>query len=83
MKEESTLRRFRRALAAIAVGVVGGLTGDGPESWAQAPGKPAAGATQVAPVAVKRDGPIQIVVPGEKRHSRWVRQVIALRIGRA
>ena len=40
MKEESTLRRFRRALAAIAVGVVGGLTWDSPESWAQAPATP-------------------------------------------
>jgi len=28
-----------------------------------------------------REGPLQIVVPGEKRHSRWVRQVVALRIG--
>ncbi len=187
MKRGSISRRYRPALAAIVVGVVGGLTGDGPESWAQAPGKPAAVGTQAAPVAVKvegevstplrltaaelnqfprqtviarahdekesrfegvalfdvlkkaglptgnelrgkavalylvveaadgyravfalpeldpaftdrvilladrrdgkalssRDGPLQIVVPGEKRHSRWVRQVIALRIGRA
>jgi DMSO/TMAO reductase YedYZ molybdopterin-dependent catalytic subunit len=30
-----------------------------------------------------REGPLRIIVPGEKRHSRWVRQVIALRIGRA
>jgi DMSO/TMAO reductase YedYZ molybdopterin-dependent catalytic subunit len=30
-----------------------------------------------------KEGPLQIIVPGEKRHSRWVRQVIALRIGRA
>jgi DMSO/TMAO reductase YedYZ molybdopterin-dependent catalytic subunit len=30
-----------------------------------------------------RDGPLQIIVPGEKRHARWVRQVIRLRIGRA
>jgi hypothetical protein len=28
-----------------------------------------------------REGPLQIVVPGEKRHARWVRQVIALRVG--
>jgi DMSO/TMAO reductase YedYZ molybdopterin-dependent catalytic subunit len=28
-------------------------------------------------------GPLRVIVPGEKRHSRWVRQVIALRIGRA
>ncbi len=30
-----------------------------------------------------RDGPLQVVVPGEKKHARWVRQVIRLRIGRA
>jgi DMSO/TMAO reductase YedYZ molybdopterin-dependent catalytic subunit len=30
-----------------------------------------------------REGPLQVIVPGEKRHSRWVRQVVALRIGRA
>jgi hypothetical protein len=29
------------------------------------------------------DGPLRIVVPAEKRHSRWVRQVIALKVGRA
>jgi DMSO/TMAO reductase YedYZ molybdopterin-dependent catalytic subunit len=29
------------------------------------------------------NGPLQIVVPGEKRHGRWVRQVVRLRIGRA
>jgi DMSO/TMAO reductase YedYZ molybdopterin-dependent catalytic subunit len=29
------------------------------------------------------EGPFQIIVPGEKRHARWVRQVITLRIGRA
>ena len=29
------------------------------------------------------EGPLQIIVPGEKRHARWVRQVITLRIGRA
>jgi hypothetical protein len=29
------------------------------------------------------EGPLQIIVPGDKRHSRWVRQVVALRIGRA
>jgi len=181
------LRRCRPALAAIVVGVVGGLTGDGPDSWAQVLATPAAVGTQAAPVAVKvegevstplrltaaelqqfprqtvvarahdekesrfegvalfdvlkkaglptgnelrgkavalylvveaadgyravfalpeldpaftdrvilladrrdgqvlssRDGPLQIVVPREKRHARWVRQVIALRIGRA
>jgi DMSO/TMAO reductase YedYZ molybdopterin-dependent catalytic subunit len=187
MKRQSIVRRYRPALAAIVVGVVGGLTGDGPESSAQAPVKPAAVGTQAAPVVVKvegevssplrlttaelsrlprqtviarahdekesrfegvalfdvlkkaglptgnelrgkavalylvveaadgyravfalpeldpaftdrvilladrrdgqalssRDGPLQVIVPGEKRHSRWVRQVIALRIGRA
>jgi DMSO/TMAO reductase YedYZ molybdopterin-dependent catalytic subunit len=30
-----------------------------------------------------REGPLQVVVPGEKRHARWVRQVIRLRVGRA
>jgi DMSO/TMAO reductase YedYZ molybdopterin-dependent catalytic subunit len=30
-----------------------------------------------------REGPLQVVVPGEKKHARWVRQVIKLRIGRA
>jgi DMSO/TMAO reductase YedYZ molybdopterin-dependent catalytic subunit len=30
-----------------------------------------------------QDGPLRIVVPGEKRHSRWVRLVVALKIGRA
>lgn len=29
------------------------------------------------------EGPFQIVVPGEKRHARWVRQVKALKVGRA
>jgi DMSO/TMAO reductase YedYZ molybdopterin-dependent catalytic subunit len=29
------------------------------------------------------EGPLRIVVPGEKRHARWVRQVIVLRVGRA
>lgn len=28
-------------------------------------------------------GPLQVIVPGEKKHARWVRQVIRLRIGRA
>jgi len=30
-----------------------------------------------------QEGPLRIVVPGEKRHSRWVRQVVAFKIGRA
>jgi DMSO/TMAO reductase YedYZ molybdopterin-dependent catalytic subunit len=29
-----------------------------------------------------RDGPLRVVVPGEKRHSRWVRQVVSLKVGR-
>jgi DMSO/TMAO reductase YedYZ molybdopterin-dependent catalytic subunit len=29
------------------------------------------------------EGPLRIVVPGEKRHARWVRQVIALTVRRA
>jgi DMSO/TMAO reductase YedYZ molybdopterin-dependent catalytic subunit len=28
-----------------------------------------------------REGPIQVIVPGEKRHARWVRQVTKLRVG--
>jgi len=31
----------------------------------------------------ERDGPLQIVVPGEKRQARWVRQVVSLTIKRA
>jgi DMSO/TMAO reductase YedYZ molybdopterin-dependent catalytic subunit len=30
-----------------------------------------------------RDGPLQVIVPGEKRHARWVRQVIKLKVARA
>jgi hypothetical protein len=30
-----------------------------------------------------QEGPLRVVVPGEKRHSRWVRQVVVLRIGHA
>jgi DMSO/TMAO reductase YedYZ molybdopterin-dependent catalytic subunit len=30
-----------------------------------------------------REGPFQIIVPGEKKHARWVRQVIKVRVGRA
>jgi hypothetical protein len=29
-----------------------------------------------------REGPLQIIVPGEKKHARWVRQVIRLRVAR-
>jgi DMSO/TMAO reductase YedYZ molybdopterin-dependent catalytic subunit len=35
-------------------------------------GKPLAG----------NEGPLRVVVPGEKRHARWVRQVVALKVGR-
>ena len=31
----------------------------------------------------EKHGPFQIIVPGEKRHARWVRQVVSLKIGRA
>jgi hypothetical protein len=31
----------------------------------------------------EKDGPFQLVVPGEKRSARWVRQVPALRIRQA
>jgi hypothetical protein len=30
-----------------------------------------------------KDGPFQLVVPGEKRGARWVRQVTALKIRQA
>jgi DMSO/TMAO reductase YedYZ molybdopterin-dependent catalytic subunit len=29
-----------------------------------------------------QSGPFQIIVPGEKKHARWVRQVITLKVGR-
>ena len=29
-----------------------------------------------------KEGPLRIVATGEKRHSRWVRQVVALKVGR-
>ncbi len=29
-----------------------------------------------------REGPFQIIVAGEKKHARWVRQVIRLKVGR-
>jgi hypothetical protein len=35
-----------------------------------------------APLAAK-DGPLQLMVPGEKRGGRWVRQVTALRLRRS
>jgi hypothetical protein len=31
----------------------------------------------------EKDGPFELVVPGEKRNARWVRQLIALRVRRA
>ena len=58
MKEESTSRRFRRVLAAIAVGVVGGLTWDSPESWAQVPATPRTVETPAGPVVVKMEGEV-------------------------
>ena len=30
-----------------------------------------------------REGPLQVIVPGEKKHARWVRQVIRLRVAAA
>lgn len=30
-----------------------------------------------------REGPLQVIVPGEKKHARWVRQVVRLVVGRA
>jgi hypothetical protein len=46
---------------------------------------------RVIPVADRRQGkpmsasvgPLRITVPGEKRHSRWVRQVIAINVCKA
>jgi len=29
-----------------------------------------------------KEGPLRVIVPGEKRHARWIRQVIALKMGR-
>jgi DMSO/TMAO reductase YedYZ molybdopterin-dependent catalytic subunit len=29
-----------------------------------------------------RDGPLLVVVPGEKKHARWVKQVVRLKVGR-
>jgi DMSO/TMAO reductase YedYZ molybdopterin-dependent catalytic subunit len=29
------------------------------------------------------EGPLRVIVPGEKRHARWVKQVVALKVGRA
>jgi DMSO/TMAO reductase YedYZ molybdopterin-dependent catalytic subunit len=29
-----------------------------------------------------REGPLQVIVPGEKKHARWVRQVVQLKVGR-
>jgi hypothetical protein len=31
----------------------------------------------------EREGPLRIIVPGEKRPARWVRQVVALKVGRS
>lgn len=31
----------------------------------------------------EKDGPLRIIVPDEKRHARWVRQVVALTVKRA
>ena len=30
-----------------------------------------------------KEGPLRVIVPGEKRRVRWVKQVIALKVGRA
>ncbi len=29
-----------------------------------------------------KDGPLLVVVPGEKKHARWVKQVVRLKVGR-
>jgi DMSO/TMAO reductase YedYZ molybdopterin-dependent catalytic subunit len=31
----------------------------------------------------EKEGPLRVIVPGEKRPARWVKQVISLRVGRA
>jgi DMSO/TMAO reductase YedYZ molybdopterin-dependent catalytic subunit len=31
----------------------------------------------------EKHGPFQIIVPGDKRHARWVRQIVSLKVGRA
>ncbi len=31
----------------------------------------------------KNHGALQVIVPGEKRHGRWVRQVVSLKLGKA
>jgi hypothetical protein len=31
----------------------------------------------------EKEGPLQIIVPGEKKHSRWMRQLISLRVLRS
>lgn len=58
MKRGSISGRYHPALAAIVVGLAGGLIGGGPESWAQAPRKPATVGGQAAPVAVKVEGEV-------------------------
>ena len=94
MKGESILRRFRLALAAIVVGVVGGLTGDGPESWAQVPATPGAVGTQAAPVVVKVEGevstPLRLTAaelnaasPPDRHRQGTRRKGVAVRGGRA
>lgn len=30
----------------------------------------------------ERNGPFQMIVPGEKIHARWIRQVVSLELGR-
>ena len=30
-----------------------------------------------------KEGPLRVIVPGEKRRVRWVKQVITLKVGRA
>jgi DMSO/TMAO reductase YedYZ molybdopterin-dependent catalytic subunit len=30
----------------------------------------------------QKEGPLRVVIPAEKRHSRWVRQVVSLKVGR-
>ncbi len=30
----------------------------------------------------KKEGPLRIVIPAEKRHARWVRQVVGVKVGK-
>ena len=52
------MRHFRLALSLFVAGVGGGLTGDGPDAWAQVPATPGAAGAQTGPVVVKVEGEV-------------------------